>query len=114
MASSSKTILPTPKCTCQRIQQNGDANHDAATNCMIKNYKPHGSFARLLWEKQRADERLHSYDKSRVSLIIICLLFFFLKPLVCVHFYYIDTVPICQSQVGDDNKIEIKKRQKIE
>lgn len=39
----------------------------AARECVMKSYRPHGNLARLLWDKQRADERLEAYDKSRVS-----------------------------------------------
>lgn len=62
-SSSSSTTMTTPKCTCQFIKNNND--NDVGKNCVIKNYKPHGNFARILWEKQRADERLHAYDKTR-------------------------------------------------
>ncbi|XP_015123056.1 methyltransferase-like protein 9 [Diachasma alloeum] len=59
MASTSS---PPPKCTCQL----GDSDDTVRPrNAAIKNYRPHGSLARLLWEKQRADERLQGYDKTR-------------------------------------------------
>ncbi|KAK0074598.1 hypothetical protein PV325_008105 [Microctonus aethiopoides] len=71
MASSSNCSVSS-KCNCQcrtindttcETKKSSDFN---GVGCHVKNYRPHGNLARLLWEKQRADERLEAYDKSLV------------------------------------------------
>ncbi|KAI4473446.1 hypothetical protein M0804_015346 [Polistes exclamans] len=37
------------------------------TTTISRNYRPRGSLARILYDKQRADERLDAYDKRQVS-----------------------------------------------
>ncbi|XP_034937903.1 methyltransferase-like protein 9 [Chelonus insularis] len=69
-SSSSLSKSGASKCCCQG--RNVDdiclptiSGGISATECSVRSYRPHGNLARVLWEKQRADERLESYDKTR-------------------------------------------------
>lgn len=90
IAMSSSTTATNCTCTCQQPVLDSDACviiNDATTNApcvktlsnrerkvtrgerVVAGYRPHGNLARLLLDKQRADERLNSYDKTRVSIV---------------------------------------------
>ncbi|XP_057319581.1 protein-L-histidine N-pros-methyltransferase [Microplitis mediator] len=69
-APSSSVSTVRPRCSCQSRNNIDDCFSTVpggvgATGCVIKNYQPHGNLARILWEKQKADERLRAYDKTR-------------------------------------------------
>lgn len=46
--------------TCSTISQNG-----ASSSRAVRTYRPHSSLARILYDKQKADERLEAYDKTQ-------------------------------------------------
>ncbi|XP_074098409.1 protein-L-histidine N-pros-methyltransferase [Cotesia typhae] len=69
-AASSSMSTVRPRCSCQSRNVNQGCFSTVpggvgVTGCVIKNYQPHGNLARILWEKQKADERLRTYDKTR-------------------------------------------------
>lgn len=76
-APSSSVSTVRPRCSCQSRNNIDDGCFSTvpggvgATGCVIKNYQPHGNLARILWEKQKADERLRAYDKTRVCIFYI-------------------------------------------
>ncbi|KYQ59742.1 hypothetical protein ALC60_01127 [Trachymyrmex zeteki] len=40
---------------------------DGAASRAVRSYRPHGSLARVLYDKRKADEWLAAYDKRKVS-----------------------------------------------
>ncbi|XP_012259153.2 protein-L-histidine N-pros-methyltransferase [Athalia rosae] len=64
-ASSSTHPIPVapPAAPANSLTRNQTV--DAATRSVTKTYRPHGSLARLIFDKQRADERLQAYDKTQ-------------------------------------------------
>lgn len=54
---------------CDSCSPNDAVNHHTATGT-IKGFRPHGGFARIIYDKQRADERLYAYDKKQVSVAV--------------------------------------------
>ncbi|XP_012271889.1 methyltransferase-like protein 9 isoform X2 [Orussus abietinus] len=58
----------TPTCTCPRAQKGTrwpNITSSGEPPCITRSYRPHGSLARILFEKQRADDRLAAYDKTQ-------------------------------------------------
>lgn len=43
-----------------------------STRSAVRSYRPHGSLARVLYDKRKADEWLAAYDKRRVSVNRSC------------------------------------------
>lgn len=79
-AASSSMSTVRPRCSCQSRNVDDGCFSTVpggvgVTGCVIKNYQPHGNLARILWEKQKADERLRTYDKSRVCIYLFIYLF---------------------------------------
>ncbi|XP_015435670.1 PREDICTED: methyltransferase-like protein 9 [Dufourea novaeangliae] len=58
---------PIPMCTCndRNVVTCSAVKQDAPTSRVMRSYQPHGSLARMLYDKQRADEQLEAYDKSQ-------------------------------------------------
>lgn len=44
-----------------------DAGERGDTSRSVRSYRPHGSLARVLYDKRKADEWLAAYDKRKVS-----------------------------------------------
>lgn len=62
---------PIPRCTCdvRNVVTCSAVNQDAPTSRGVRSYRPHGSLARVLYDKQKADEQLEAYDKTQVSIM---------------------------------------------
>ena len=60
---------PLPRCTCnvRNLATCSAVNQDSPTSRVVRSYRPHGSLARLLYDKQKADEQLEAYDKTQVN-----------------------------------------------
>ncbi|EFN77026.1 hypothetical protein EAI_13276 [Harpegnathos saltator] len=63
---------PITRCTygCQdtcNVTNNVGDRRDGAGNPSVQSYRPHGSLARVLYDKRKADEWLAAYDKRRVA-----------------------------------------------
>ncbi|CAL7940795.1 unnamed protein product [Xylocopa violacea] len=58
---------PISKCTCdvRNLTNCSPVNQDSATSIVVRSYRPHGSLARILYDKQRRDEQLEMYDKTQ-------------------------------------------------
>nr|XP_033324407.1 uncharacterized protein LOC117219386 isoform X2 [Megalopta genalis] len=58
---------PIPMCTCdvRNVVTCSAVKQDAPTSRVVRSYRPHGSLARVLYDKQRADEQLEAYDKTQ-------------------------------------------------
>ncbi|XP_076291266.1 protein-L-histidine N-pros-methyltransferase [Lasioglossum baleicum] len=58
---------PIPMCTCdvRNVVTCSAVKQDAPTSGVVRSYRPHGSLARVLYDKQRADEQLEAYDKTQ-------------------------------------------------
>ncbi|XP_048266197.1 protein-L-histidine N-pros-methyltransferase isoform X2 [Bombus terrestris] len=59
--------VPVPRCTCnvKDLTTCSAVNQDSLTSRAVRSYRPHGSLARLLYDKQKADEQLEAYDKTQ-------------------------------------------------
>lgn len=57
-----------PGCTCQNAASCSTNGTSKSTTSVVKGYRPRGAFARILYDKQKADERLQNYDKTQVKL----------------------------------------------
>lgn len=70
---------PVRRCTCdvRNLATCSTVNQDIPTSRVVRNYRPHGSLARLLYDKQKADEQLEAYDKTQVNIILTRLHFSF-------------------------------------
>lgn len=67
---------------CQDTACDVSSASDAAGHA-VRSYRPHGSLARVLYDKRKADEWLTAYDKRKVSattLEVQCLSFPFPRP----------------------------------
>lgn len=49
------------------VTNNAGECNDGNVNRSVRSYRPHGSLARVLYDKRKADEWLAAYDKRRVS-----------------------------------------------
>ncbi|XP_054010263.1 uncharacterized protein LOC128893377 isoform X2 [Hylaeus anthracinus] len=58
---------PIPRCTCdvRNVVTCSAVNRDAPMGRSVRSYRPHGSLARVLYDKQKADEQLETYDKTQ-------------------------------------------------
>ncbi|XP_076393199.1 protein-L-histidine N-pros-methyltransferase isoform X1 [Megachile rotundata] len=56
-----------PKCTCnaRNLATCSVINQNSNTSRIVRNYKPHGGLARVLYDKQKADEQLEAYDRTQ-------------------------------------------------
>ncbi|XP_066603398.1 protein-L-histidine N-pros-methyltransferase [Prorops nasuta] len=50
------------QCTCDQTDQKSNVNENVTS---VRTYRPHGKLARILYQKQKADELLDTYDKRR-------------------------------------------------
>ncbi|XP_076671683.1 protein-L-histidine N-pros-methyltransferase isoform X2 [Andrena cerasifolii] len=57
---------PLRRCTCdiRNLATCSAVSQDAPTSRAVRSYRPHGSLARVLYDKQKADEQLEAYDKT--------------------------------------------------
>lgn len=71
--------VPVPRCTCnvKDLTTCSAVNQDSLTSRAVRSYRPHGSLARLLYDKQKADEQLEAYDKTQVNINVNRLHFLF-------------------------------------
>lgn len=53
---------------CRDITCNvSSVSDDGVASRSVRSYRPHGSLARVLYDKRKADEWLATYDKRKVS-----------------------------------------------
>ncbi|KAG7210641.1 hypothetical protein KM043_012155 [Ampulex compressa] len=59
--------VPLARCTCEgkSLGTCSTVSQDASASRALGYYRPHGSLARVLYDKQKADERLEAYDKTQ-------------------------------------------------
>ncbi|OAD55264.1 hypothetical protein WN48_04906 [Eufriesea mexicana] len=61
--------VPVPRCTCdvRNLATCSAVNQNSPTSRVVRSYRPHGSLARLLYDKQKADEQLETFDKTQFT-----------------------------------------------
>lgn len=67
LASMAGVDASVRRCTCDvRNVATCSVNQGVPASRAVRNYRPHGSLARVLYDKQKADEQLEAYDKTQV------------------------------------------------